>query len=76
MKKTLAFLTLSQLFVLPLLAQDCNKTCLEDIADQYRVAYLAHDPTAVAIAETVRFSENNVEMPFPDATWDTISEEL
>jgi len=76
MKKTLAFLTLSQLFVLPLLAQDCNKTCLEDIADQYRVAYLAHDPTAVAIAETVRFSENNVEMPFPDATWDTITEEL
>jgi len=57
-------------------AQSCDKACLEDIADQYRAAYLAHDPEAVAIADNVRFSENNVEMAFPDATWDTITEEL
>lgn len=60
----------------PAFAQPCDKACLEDIADQYRAAYLAHDPSAVSISENVRFSENNVEMPFPDATWDTITEEL
>ncbi len=54
----------------------CDKACLESIADQYRVAYLAHDPTLVAIATDVRFSENSVEMTFPDATWDTVTEEL
>jgi hypothetical protein len=57
-------------------AVGCDKTCLENIADQYRAAYLAHDPTLVAIADEVRFTENNVEMTFPDATWDTVTEEL
>jgi hypothetical protein len=54
----------------------CDKACLENFAEQYRVAYLAHDPTRVAIAPNVRFSENFVEMPFPDGTWDTVSEDL
>ena len=54
---------------------DCDKACLQTLADQYRAAYLAHDPTKVAIADNVRFTENNVEMDFPDATWDTVTEE-
>ncbi len=54
----------------------CDKACLEAIGDQYRAAYVAHDPSLVAIAADVRFSENNVEMAFPDATWDTVTEEL
>ena len=57
-------------------AQVCDKACLEEIADEYRVAYLAHDPSLVAIADTVRFTENFVEMDFPDATWDTVTEEV
>ena len=76
MMKKLLVVSLT-LFLSPFtFAQNCDKACLEDIADQYRAAYLAHDPSAVAISENVRFSENNVEMPFPDATWDTITEEL
>jgi hypothetical protein len=55
---------------------DCDKACLESIGDQYRAAYLAHDPAMVAIADDVRFSENWVEMEFPDATWDTVTEEV
>lgn len=57
-------------------AQDCNKACLENIADQYRAAFAKHDPSMVAIADSVRFSENFTEMPFPDATWDTVTEEV
>ena len=57
-------------------AQDCNKACLRNIADQYRAAYVKHDPSAVAIASDVRFSENFVMMPFPDATWDTVTKEV
>lgn len=58
------------------LSQTCDKACLETLADQYRAAYLAHDPSTLPIADNVRFTENNVEMPFPDATWDTVSTEL
>jgi len=54
----------------------CDKACLESFADQYRAAYLAHDPSMAPFAANVRFSENFVEMPFPDATWDTVTEEL
>jgi hypothetical protein len=53
-----------------------SATALEKIGDQYRAAYVAHDPGRAPISPRVRFSENNVEMGFPDATWDTVTEEL
>lgn len=57
-------------------AQRCDKTCLERIAESYRAAWLKHDPKLAPIARRVRFVENNVEMPFPDGSWDTVSREL
>ena len=57
-------------------ARDCDRGCLETIAAQYRSAYLAHDPARAPFAARVRFTENNVEMPFPDGTWDTVTEEV
>lgn len=57
-------------------AQDCDKICLKTIADQYRAAYVKHDPSLVPIADNVLFSENFVMMPFPDATWDTVTKEV
>ena len=54
----------------------CDKVCLERIGDQYRAAYVKHDPSMVPIARNVRFTENNVEMRFPDASWDTVTEEV
>lgn len=57
-------------------AQNCDKECLEEIGAQYRAAYLAHDPSLAPIADTVRYTENNIEMPFPDGTWDTVTEEV
>ena len=55
-------------------AETCDRVCLEAIADQYRAAYLAHDTSKAPFAERVRYTENNVEMPFPDGTWDTVTE--
>lgn len=54
----------------------CDNTCLERLAGDYRVAYLQHDPSKVPIAKNVRFTENSVEMPFPDASWDTVTKDL
>jgi len=54
----------------------CNRQCLQEFADAYRTAYLAHDAGQVVIDDNVRFSENFVEMDFPDGTWHTVSEEL
>lgn len=55
----------------------CDKACLERLADQYRAAYVKHDPKLAPIAPNVRFVENNVEMlSFPDGTWDTVTEEV
>lgn len=48
---------------------------LERIADAYRAAYVAHDPARAPISPKVRFSENNVEMDFPDASWDAVTHE-
>lgn len=61
----------------PLTAQSagCDAACLETIAREYRAAYRAHDPALAQFAKTVRFTENNVEMPFPDGTWDTVTAE-
>jgi hypothetical protein len=51
-------------------------TQLEAIADAYRKAYAVRDATLAPISPTVRFTENNAEMDFPDASWDAISREL
>jgi hypothetical protein len=58
-------------------AATCDHACLERIADQYRAAYLKHDPSLAPIAKSVRFSENSVEMlQFPDGSWDTVTAEI
>jgi hypothetical protein len=54
----------------------CDKACLEGIAARYRAAYVKHDPVLAPIAKDVRFTENNVEMRFPDASWDTVTQEV
>ena len=57
-------------------AAACDKVCLEGIADQYRAAYLAHDRSKAPFARRVRYTENNVDMQFPDGTWDTVTREI
>lgn len=54
----------------------CDRNCLERIGGQYRTAYLAHDRRRAPFAASVRFTENNVAMPLPDGTWDTVTREV
>ena len=58
------------------LAAGCDRACLEGIATAYRAAYRAHDVKLAPFAPRVRYTENNVEMAFPDGTWDTVSAEV
>jgi hypothetical protein len=61
----------------PAFAASCDKKCMEGIGDQYRAAYLKHNPKLAPFSPKVRFTENNVEMlQFPDGTWDTVTEEV
>ena len=53
-----------------------GKARLEQIGAAYRAAYLAHEPGLAPFDPKVRFTENNVEMPLPDGTWDTVTREV
>jgi hypothetical protein len=49
---------------------------LEAIGDAYRAAYAARNAAGLTVALGVRFTENNVELSFPDGSWDAITEEV
>lgn len=55
---------------------DCDPACLEKIGAAYRAAYLKHDRTLAPISQHVRFTENAVTLPFPDGSWDVVTEEV
>lgn len=57
-------------------SSDCDRACLDAIGDQYMDAYRSREPARAPFARSVRFSENNVVMPLPDGTWDTIDREV
>jgi hypothetical protein len=57
-------------------AGDCDKQCLEGIAAAYRDGYRMRDPSRLPLAKKVRFVENSVEMPFPDGSWHTVTQEV
>src|ERR1700735_2465741 len=48
---------------------DCDRSCLQGLAEQFIAAVLAHDPGKVALAKNVRYSENSVPLPIPDGFW-------
>jgi hypothetical protein len=54
----------------------CDDACLTGIADQYRAAYVHRDVKQAPFAAHVRFMENNVEMPFPEGSWDVVTSEV
>lgn len=49
---------------------------LEELADRYRQAYVRHDPSLLPVGESVRYTENNVELGFPDGSWDAVTQEV
>jgi hypothetical protein len=54
----------------------CDDACLTQIANRYRAAYVHRDAKQAPFAAHVRFMENNVELPFPDGSWDVVTAEV
>ena len=77
MKTRLAGFALASLFVVAAPAAavttDCDRACLETLADRYVDALVARDPTRLPLAETIRFTENGQDMPIGEALWRTAS---
>ncbi|MEJ1964886.1 MAG: hypothetical protein WDO56_26475 [Gammaproteobacteria bacterium] len=48
---------------------DCDRACLQALAEQFIVALIAHDPGKVPLAKNARYSENSVPLPIPDGFW-------
>jgi hypothetical protein len=53
-------------------SHDCDRACLDDIAEKYLAAMLAHEPSRAPLARSARFTENGVELPLPDGLWRTL----
>jgi hypothetical protein len=52
---------------------DCSRQCLYLALDRYLQGMLAKDPTQIAWAENVKFTENNVPLRIGDGLWGTIT---
>ncbi len=52
---------------------DCDRACLNAIVDQYLAAIVAHDPSRVALAPDVKFTEDGVRLQPGDGLWATAS---
>ncbi len=54
-------------------SSSCDRACLENIADQYLKAMVAHDASKVPFAENVIFTENTIKLPLTEGLWFTSS---
>ena len=52
---------------------DCNRACLDGLADQYVAALVAHDPKRLPLAADVKYSENDQVMQVGDGFWNTVT---
>ena len=48
---------------------DCDRACLQGLAEQFIAAVIAHDPSKVPLAKNARYSENSIPLPIPDGFW-------
>ncbi len=53
---------------------DCDRGCLEKLADRYLKALVAHDPSRAPLSKKVKFTENGQELQVGDALWATASD--
>ena len=52
-----------------LLAQDCDRACLEGYVDKYMDAMLSHEAGADLFAANCRFTENGIQLPLGKGLW-------
>ena len=69
----MALLTVLTALALPAArAQDsCNRHCLQDIADRYLAALVAHDPSKAPLAPSARITENGQKLGTEHGLWKT-----
>jgi hypothetical protein len=51
----------------------CDYSCLTAMVDQYLKALVAHDPSQIAVAEHVKFTENTIPLKLGSALWGTMN---
>jgi len=51
----------------------CDRQCLNGLVDQYLSAMVAHDPSRLALAKTIKFTEDGVPLTLGDGLWATAS---
>jgi hypothetical protein len=56
-------------------ASECNRTCLENLADQYVAAMVKHDPSGLPLAPGYKYTENTAAIQLGDGLWVGASEE-
>jgi hypothetical protein len=54
-------------------APDCDRACLEQVADHYWSALLSHDPARLHGAAGLRFTENGVALQPGEGLWHSVS---
>lgn len=67
------FLLLLSSFSAGVSAQDCDRSCLEDMLDQYLQAVVDNDPDAAPLAWGVRQTENAVNFAPGKGVWETVT---
>jgi hypothetical protein len=55
-------------------AAACDRACLHGFVDRYLDALVAHDPSSLPLAKTVKYTENTAQMPLGDGLWVGASE--
>jgi hypothetical protein len=51
---------------------NCNRSCLENVVEQYLAALVAHDPKRLPLSKDVMYTENAQVMDVGDGFWKTV----
>ena len=51
----------------------CDRACLTGMMTRYLNAMVAHDPAALPVAPTVKFTEDTVQMKLGEGAWKTVT---
>jgi hypothetical protein len=57
----------------PAFAEDCGRACLTDMITQYVDAVVAHDPSKLPLADSVRFTEDSKALKLGEGLWQTVT---
>src|SRR5690606_4275496 len=55
-----------------LLAQDCNRACLEGFVERYLDALIDNNPAALPISPNAKFTEDGQRLVIGDGLWNTM----